>query len=205
MQRLLSGRNILAMFWAMDPSVCGGPAPKLPRHPAASFFAIAPPRNARWLGSAPCTELRCYAGLFRGPKNGLEMRYRSGPVNSFLNLGPKSGLVVGSEKRTQNWPSKTIEKRDQPYGTNIAQYCKRGALRTANVRSKALQTSLNAVIELYAWKKLVAAAPRANCCRSGEPKFRNSLPKIRPRTWPLVRSRKKQDLDCRRYDPPMKR
>ena len=42
-------------------------------------------------------------------------------------------------------------------------------MRTANVRSKALQTSLNAVIELYAWKKLLAAAPRANCCRSGEP------------------------------------
>ena len=149
--------------------VCAEAPPPSYRAILRPLCAIAPPRNARWLGSAPCTELRCYAGLFRGPKNGLEMRYRSGPVNSFLNLGPKSGLVVGSEKRTQNCPSKTIEKRDQPYGTNIAQYCRRGALRTANVRSKALQISLNAVIELYAWKKLLAAAPRANCCRSGEP------------------------------------
>jgi hypothetical protein len=78
--------------------VCAEAPPPSYRAILRPLCAIAPPRNARWLGSAPCTELRCYAGLFRGPKNGLEMRYRSGPVNSFLNLGPKSGLVVGSEK-----------------------------------------------------------------------------------------------------------
>ena len=144
------------------------------------FCAIAPPRNARWLGSAPFTEIRCYAGLFRGPKNGLEICYKSGPVNSFLNLGPKSGLVYGSEKRTQNWPPRTIKKRDQPH----RKYCPilharraieetaPNALRTSNVSSKALQISLNAVSELYACKKLLAAAPRANCCRSGEYQYR---------------------------------
>ena len=107
LQRLLYGRNIIRVYAEAPP-------------PSQSAIlragcAIAPPRNTRWLGSAPFTEIRWYAGLFRGPKNGLEIRSKSGLVNSFLNLGPKSGLVFGSEKRTQNWPQKTIKKRDQPY------------------------------------------------------------------------------------------
>ncbi len=155
--------------------VCAEAPPPSYRAILRPFCAIAPPRNTRWLGSAPFTEIRCYAGLIRGPKNGLEICYKSGPVSSFLNLGPKSGLVFGSEKRTQNCPpepSKTGTSRTRILPSIACGACDETApkaLRTSNVSSKALQISLNAVIELYACKKLLAAAPRANCCRSGEP------------------------------------
>ena len=143
-----------------------------PQATAPSCGLFAPSRRQETRAGSARPRLRKYAvtrAYFEGRTTASKFVTNLAPSIRFLNLGPKSGLVVGSEERTQNWPSKTIEKRDQPYGTNIAQYCRRGALRTANVRSKALQIRLNAVIEVYAWKRLFAAAPRANCCRSGVP------------------------------------
>ena len=79
--------------------VCAEAPPPSYRAILRPLCAIAPPRNARWLGSAPFTEIRCYAGLFRGPNNGLEFCYKSGPVNSFLS--------PGAEKRPRCWVRRT--------------------------------------------------------------------------------------------------
>ena len=71
LQRLLSGRNTIVMFWAIDPSVCGGPAPKLPRHPAALLRHRAAKKHAlARLGPV-------YANtLLRGPISMAEKRPR---------------------------------------------------------------------------------------------------------------------------------
>jgi len=143
-----------------------------PQATAPSCGLFAPSRRQETRAGSARPRVRNYAvtrAYCEGRKTASKCVTDLAPSIRFLTWGRKAASLLGPKKRTQNWPSKTIEKRDQPYGTSIAQYCRRGALRTANVRSKALQTSLNAVIELYAWKKLVAAAPRANCCRSGEP------------------------------------
>ena len=67
---------------------------------------------------------------------------------------PESGLVFGSEKRTQNRAPKTMNKRDQPYKKSFSilqagraiEETPLNALRTSNVSSNALQISLNAFI-----------------------------------------------------------
>jgi len=67
----LAGNNI-AMFWAIDPIVCGGPAPKLKRHPAALLRHRAAKKHAlARLGSV-------YANtLLRGPISRAEKRPRN--------------------------------------------------------------------------------------------------------------------------------
>jgi hypothetical protein len=142
-----------------------------PQATAPSCGPFAPSRRQETRAGSARPRLRKYAvtrAYFEGRKTASKCVTNLAPSIRFLTwgrkaasfLGPKNGPRIGPPKPSKNGTSRT---------GNIAQYCRWGALRTANVRSKALQISLNAVIELYAWKKLLAAAPRANCCRSGEP------------------------------------
>ena len=128
MQRLLYGRNTIAMFWAINPNVRGGPAPQAK---APSCGPFAPSRRQETRAGSARLRLRKYAVTradFEGRKTASKLDPNLASAIRFLTwgreparfLGPKSGPSIGP-------PPKTIKNGISRTG-NLVLYCRRGVL-----------------------------------------------------------------------------